>query len=152
MWQSKNSLLDFIQSILTQVLGSEAWLELQCFLTKSGMSFVNLYKTFTKWQVLCCFEEKETASQVGDILYSKKNWPPLFFQVVFIFYFLLLCWVGGYIVAFTKVLTMHQICYTWIHPLQDVFKVNNEHVAITVVSKCKVCCFYHRSHILTVFV
>jgi hypothetical protein len=33
----------------------------------------------------------------------------------FLFIFLLLCW--GYIVAFTKVLTIYQIYRTWIHPL-----------------------------------
>jgi hypothetical protein len=34
-----------------------------------------------------------------------------------LFYFFYCCTGWGYIVAFTKVLTMYQIYHTWIHPL-----------------------------------
>jgi hypothetical protein len=39
------------------------------------------------------------------------------YPFLILFFPLLLCWGGGYIVAFIQVLTMYQIYHTWIYPL-----------------------------------
>jgi hypothetical protein len=42
----------------------------------------------------------------------------IFYQILWCFFFFN-CAGWGYIVAFTKVLTMYQLCHTWIHPTPD---------------------------------
>jgi hypothetical protein len=49
-------------------------------------------------------------------------------------FLLLLCW--GYIVAFTKVITIYQIYHTWIHPLHH-FPLFSPPPIPGIVSKCK---------------
>jgi hypothetical protein len=49
----------------------------------------------------------------GNLVYLH----PFLFPVLFLNFFLLLCW-KGYKVAFTNVLRMYQIYHTWIQPLQ----------------------------------
>jgi hypothetical protein len=56
-------------------------------------------------------------SSVWGFLFSPILTKHLLLVVLLIFFFFYCRSGWGYTVAFTKVLTMYQICHTWIHPL-----------------------------------
>jgi hypothetical protein len=77
-----------------------------------------LLRVFPSMKAVCKNWERWYFLNVQIPTKDKKAWVGFVFVFVFFFtFFFFYCAEWGYIVAFTKVLTVYQIYHTWMHPL-----------------------------------